>query len=248
MNVVFDLDGTICFDGQHIDRRITDFLEQEIVRQPSHQLVFASARPVRDILPVLPMALRDCYLIGGNGAMCYFQQEAVWTNPLEPGDVPKIIEYILEHKLDYMIDESWNYSFKGASLHHLKPKVDILKTAQNIEITEVRDPLKILLSNYQDQAQVMADLKELAVNFIPYPQEECLDLTKRGVNKATALAAIMPQEAYVAFGNDVNDLELLQGASHSVCVGNNQTVAQVAHQVIAENALSIIHAISESVL
>ncbi|MDU7269678.1 MAG: HAD hydrolase family protein, partial [Staphylococcus lugdunensis] len=46
MNFVFDIDGTLCFDGQHIDNRIISRLKQ--LQSYGHQVIFASARPIRD--------------------------------------------------------------------------------------------------------------------------------------------------------------------------------------------------------
>jgi len=49
---VFDLDGTICFKGQPLSASITSALEDCL--QHGHDVIFASARPIRDLLPVLP--------------------------------------------------------------------------------------------------------------------------------------------------------------------------------------------------
>lgn len=235
MNFVFDLDGTICYDGRTIDQTLTTFMNEKINQEANHQLVFASARPVRDILPVLPESLHNCFLIGGNGTMMYHQKQAKWLNPLETADVKFIIDYIAAHRLDYMIDEDWNYSFKGTTLDALRQKVDVLKTAVNKPINEVKQPLKILVSNYQNERQVIDDFTHLTVDCIPYPKENCLDLTRRGVNKASALERILRKQDYIAFGNDRNDLEMLKGATHSVCVGDSQLIQGISHQTIAED-------------
>ena len=49
MNFVFDIDGTTSFNGMVIEPAI----EREIyaLLRAGHRVVFASARPVRDILP-----------------------------------------------------------------------------------------------------------------------------------------------------------------------------------------------------
>ncbi|EHS05533.1 HAD-IIB family hydrolase, partial [Staphylococcus lugdunensis] len=66
MNFVFDIDGTLCFDGQHIDNRIISRLKQ--LQSYGHQVIFASARPIRDLLPVIP-DFQNNTLIGGNGSI-----------------------------------------------------------------------------------------------------------------------------------------------------------------------------------
>ena len=56
MNFVFDIDGTTSFNGMVIEPAI----EREIyaLLQAGHRVVFASARPVRDILPMLSEDVR----------------------------------------------------------------------------------------------------------------------------------------------------------------------------------------------
>ena len=72
MNFIFDIDGTICFDGCSIDPSIKQRLFK--LRQANHNVMFASARPIRDLLPVIP-EFADDTLIGGNGSI-YLK----WTN------------------------------------------------------------------------------------------------------------------------------------------------------------------------
>ena len=42
MNFVFDIDGTISFDGYHVDQRIEERIFK--LQQLGHQVIFASAR------------------------------------------------------------------------------------------------------------------------------------------------------------------------------------------------------------
>lgn len=44
MRFVFDIDGTLCFDGRLIDQTIIDTLLQ--LQHDGHELIFASARPI----------------------------------------------------------------------------------------------------------------------------------------------------------------------------------------------------------
>ena len=57
MIFVFDLDGTISFSGREIAPDIIAELKK--IEELGHQIVFASARPIRDLLPVLPEQLHS---------------------------------------------------------------------------------------------------------------------------------------------------------------------------------------------
>ncbi|WP_317914320.1 HAD hydrolase family protein [Carnobacterium maltaromaticum] len=50
MKFVFDLDGTICFNGGPVSPRMMNYLKELSV---DHEIIFASARPIRDLLPVI---------------------------------------------------------------------------------------------------------------------------------------------------------------------------------------------------
>ena len=240
MNFVFDLDGTICHDGQTIAPEILTFLETEIAQKAEHELFFASARPVRDILPLLPSGLQGSYLIGGNGSLVSHQHKVQYTKPLPAEVSQELIAYILEKQLDYMIDEVWNYSFYGEHLAELKAKIDVAGQATNLPIAEIREPLKILIGNYPDEGQVRRDLAHLHASWTAYPREQCLDILAHGLNKAEALQEIIGNADYVAFGNDHNDLELLARATHSICVGENRAVQQISQRTISTAAADLL--------
>lgn len=80
MRFVFDIDGTLCFDGRLIDQTIIDTLLQ--LQHDGHELIFASARPIRDLLPVLPSVFHQHTLIGANGAMISQQSKISVIKPI----------------------------------------------------------------------------------------------------------------------------------------------------------------------
>ncbi|MGY3746976.1 HAD-IIB family hydrolase [Vagococcus salmoninarum] len=248
MNVVFDLDGTICYDGQTIATVLTDFLRTAIYRQPEHRLIFASARPVRDILPLLPAELSETYLIGGNGTMLYYQGKCQWLNYLAPADSQFLIKYIKEKNLDYLVDEAWDYALHGPSLAHLSSKIDVLKQGRKRDLDEIKDPIKILLANYPSQEQVLTDLQHLSVTCTCYPREKCLDFTNQGVNKASALKKLFGSEEYIAFGNDHNDVEMLRQGTVSVAIGDNQAIQEICDYHLSESPQAIIKLLKELLL
>ena len=80
MHFIFDIDGTICFNGRTISPAIQDALDS--LRQHGHQLGFASARPYRDILPLLDARFHDALIIGANGAMSHRQGQLHRLTPI----------------------------------------------------------------------------------------------------------------------------------------------------------------------
>ncbi len=65
MNIVFDVDGTICFNGQNIDKALIKEVQK---LEEKHKVIFASARPIRDLLPIVKDFNQEM-MIGGNGSI-----------------------------------------------------------------------------------------------------------------------------------------------------------------------------------
>jgi len=65
VKIVFDVDGTICFNGQYIDELLINKIK-EINKK--YDVIFASARPIRDLIPVVK-EFKNEILIGGNGSI-----------------------------------------------------------------------------------------------------------------------------------------------------------------------------------
>ncbi|MDQ0495280.1 HAD family hydrolase [Paenibacillus brasilensis] len=101
MNFVFDLDGTICFKGQPLDEQVCHALDA--CMQHGHEVIFASARPIRDLLPILPKEYHHFRMVGGNGAFTYADQKIGVT--YFPNEVQaQLVEIALTHNLQYLAE------------------------------------------------------------------------------------------------------------------------------------------------
>ncbi|GAK00508.1 HAD family hydrolase [Geomicrobium sp. JCM 19055] len=73
MQFIFDLDGTIVFNGKKMSTLIAD--ELVALKEYGHDVTFASARGIRDMLPVIDERLHNVRLIGANGAVVWENQK-----------------------------------------------------------------------------------------------------------------------------------------------------------------------------
>ncbi|WP_049825114.1 HAD hydrolase family protein [Paenibacillus sp. 1-18] len=126
MNFVFDLDGTICFKGQPLDEQVCHALDA--CMQHGHEVIFASARPIRDLLPILPKEYHHFRMVGGDGAFTYADQKIGVT--YFPNEVQaQLVEIALTHNLQYLADSDWDYSYTGDEHHSIYRNIDPLKRA-----------------------------------------------------------------------------------------------------------------------
>ena len=224
MNFVFDLDGTLCFDGKSIDTEIIKVLQE--LKLEGHQVIFASARPIRDLVPVIPKSFHEGLLVGGNGTFTYDHGQIQVTH-FEQQLLDKLIAVIHQHQLNYLADGQWDYAFTGDIAHPIYRNID--KTnSKNIPLEQLLPVCKLVL--FQPNEEVLEILEAFPVTVTHYKTEHAIDISPLGINKIKGLHVLNIQE-FIAFGNDNNDQCLFENAVHSVCVGNN-TVKRYAKENI----------------
>ncbi len=215
-NLVFDIDGTLCFDGRTIAPEIVAALDAAAV---GHTVVFASARPVRDLLPILPNSFRDADLVGGNGSL-HRRAGRIGSRHFDPATRAEIDGIVLRHGLAALIDGDWDYSYTGDGSDSVIGKVHRTGTARNVEACELAVYTKALLFGHAPE--LIREAEQLNAVVTRHEGEGIIDLSPAGVTKAAGLRDLWgaPRD-YIAFGNDANDRSLFDEAIRSYCVGGH---------------------------
>ncbi|KRC59130.1 hypothetical protein ASE14_15230 [Agromyces sp. Root81] len=240
-DVVFDIDGTLCFNGATIDDRIVDAIRE---LRNSHRVVFASARPIRDLLPVLPTDLHDAPLIGGNGAFVRDQAGSVVIG-FDADTRARLDALISEYSLTYLIDGDWDYSFTGDPSHPIFAQLDVGNLATNTARDAIRTYSKAVL--FTDDPYVIARIRALTLSMNVHPDEKIIDLAPDGVTKYHALQRIgLRPGSYAAFGNDHNDVEMLRHAAWSVRVGRNDALGFASFTARREDVAEAIRSLGQT--
>ena len=84
---VFDVDGTLSFDGQTIAAEILASIQALVER--GHRIIFASARPIRDLMPIIP-GFKHAQLIGANGALVAQNGRVEVVAPIQTADFHRL--------------------------------------------------------------------------------------------------------------------------------------------------------------
>ncbi|MCO6332772.1 HAD family hydrolase [Staphylococcus epidermidis] len=215
MYFVFDVDGTICFNGSFIEEDILNALEEI---NKSHNLIFASARPIRDLIPVLPN-FKNNLLIGGNGSIISDKGDIKVIDYISSHEYVYLKQLIEEYNLNFIIDGSFNYSAKVDSNNIIYKQLDPMKLAKNIPFKEIERPIKVILVNIPEKLyeEIVQKLDVINSNItINYHRKDFnIDITAKGVNKYTTLKEIIGNSNYIGYGNDINDYDLLKNAYKS---------------------------------
>ncbi|MFJ2782205.1 HAD hydrolase family protein [Kitasatospora sp. NPDC087315] len=245
--VVFDIDGTLCFDGRTIDDRILAAIDG--CRQAGYHAVFASARPVRDLLPVLDGAFPSATLIGGNGSLVSVDGQVRARAAFDPATLGALMDAVERYGATYLADGPWDYAYTGPADHPIRGRVDQGNLANRVDIAELPEVVKFLVVGTADTADTadMAELAEagrgLGLTVNHHLDEGIIDFAPGSTTKWEALKWMGLSE-YVAFGNDINDFDLLRNAERAVRVGSHPGLDEVAQVTVAADPEAVAAEIS----
>lgn len=244
MNFVFDLDGTLCFDGMTLDAGIQQALLS--AHRHGHRLIFASARSYRDTIDLLGPELSQETVIGLNGGLVYQAGQLIFERHLDAKSFQDALSWCRQYHLPYFVDDDFNYSTQYKAEIPFISSVDPLGLAQEIPISQLTHPIKmvIYMGHHEDLvADMVGDLASLGNLDVSYHElEKCLYINPHATDKATTMATLFGTD-YVAFGNDKNDISLFQQALYSVQVGQYGPLSPYADEQIPADSVQVTQAI-----
>lgn len=225
MNCVFDIDGTICFDYMNLSEEGPQLLE--LLEEAGHRVMFASARPIRDMLPVLKDRYRNYTLIGGNGSIIS-QNDKIVDVCLFESELLKAIMVILEDEsVVYLADGKWNFSYNGDGSHELMQYVNRGNLGENVPFESLDGVMKLIVLEAEDMNRVHDRLRDLPVSFYRHESTDTLDILAYKTSKYDALKRLGIED-YVAMGNDINDIEMIEHANPGIMINFNERLAPYA--------------------
>ena len=227
---VFDLDGTIVYDGKPLEARFERVLLD--IKAAGHEIIVATGRSWRDFVPIMPAwcSEQPSVVFGGGLVMvdgCPQSQHFLPNN-----DLVEIIDFLERHKINYLLDGHGSYYHPNIE-HWLFTDIVRLsgqKKAKQVDNLLVDGGYKILILDDKWLAHFEEYIKtrELIIKYHFY--DKCFDIMPAKVNKFSGISELpLPDKNNIfAFGNDHNDLELMQELPNSVMFGHHQELMQYA--------------------
>ncbi|HIW32530.1 MAG TPA: HAD family hydrolase [Candidatus Paenibacillus intestinavium] len=231
MTFIFDLDGTICFKGQPLSEVIVRSLQS--LEEHGHSIIFASARPIRDLLPILPQSMQHYPMIGGNGAFVAVEPLQIKTTFFEQEIAQSILQLIKKYNADYLIDSNWDYAYYARKEYAIRRNLDPQQRAFNQPLDNLPGFVKVVILDSDDNELMLDELSTLSVVISKHGNEDIIDISPQNIDKWAGIQAlsIAPYD-YIAFGNDANDLSMFTFAKYSICVGNHPQLVELANEAI----------------
>ncbi|MBE0367026.1 HAD-IIB family hydrolase [Pseudoalteromonas aurantia] len=236
-NFVFDLDGTLIFEGKPLTSALSDTLIE--LEAAGINTYFATARPLRDTLPVLPKHFWDHTLIGCNGAMISKAQQVTNANAFNKAQIVQLLEWLDREGIAYLYDGHYDYAISDKP-HEFHQWVAKLGTppACNASLRE-QQVIKLLVLEGSRYKEIKAYCEQHFDKFSFYHHSgtDCFDIVTEQSNKLSALQLLqLDLSSTMCFGNDHNDVAMLNAAKKAVVVGRGISLTR-PHTLVCKNTI-----------
>ncbi|MDS9472441.1 Cof-type HAD-IIB family hydrolase [Sporosarcina pasteurii] len=235
--IMFDIDGTILDHESKVPASTKEAIQ--LLKENGHEVAIATGRSpyfISELRALLEIDSFVCF----NGQYVEIDNEVIYKNPTSKEYLKELFDFSSEkeHPLVYMSAEKMkstvemNHVMEGsfASINIDTSHIHVNSSYFNeIEIYQT-----LLFCQEHEEAAYRKSMKDL--NFIRWHQNS-VDVLPMGGSKAMGIERFMEhtgfsKENVYAFGDNFNDVEMLQFVGHGVAMGNApEQVKQVARYV-----------------
>ena len=230
---LFDVDGTLVVDGVIPDSAIETIKE---LREEGNLVMLATGRCQGQLKEILDQVKVDGF-IQNNGAYATLGKDILYEAPINPETVWKL------H------NENFNLGVltKDRYVRFLNTNKAFKKFADSLKIEDPKKGDTAMIDRDKIYSLTIASLDlENEINTKKYPDLRFIkvsdygyDIVAKGTTKASAFAAIKakyPQGHIIAFGDNLNDLEMLDEADLSVCMAGAPDECKKASSFVTKTA------------
>ena len=228
--IVSDVDGTLVPDGTPlVPEELFDVILK--LRERGIQFAIASGRPWASVESTFEPVKKKIFYIANNGAYLGCHGRSLFVNPIEPELVHELIRMV-------RLRPDLNVIYAGQDGDYMDSKDDALYRWMvegykfNIhrveDLLEVKEPcVKISIYRESGVEGATADIRKAFQDRMQVTTagDMWVDFMAEGVNKGQAVKLlqdsleITPEET-MAFGDQLNDIEMLKQAYYSFAVAN----------------------------
>ncbi|MCL1695660.1 MULTISPECIES: Cof-type HAD-IIB family hydrolase [unclassified Lysinibacillus] len=234
----FDVDGTLYNSEKRLPASAKEALFE--ARRNGYELAIATGRAPFMIQSLLEELDIDTY-ITFNGQYVVYKGEVVYTNGIEKDELTKIIAFAAARNepvvfLDdqRMIASGGNNAWVAESLNTLKypyPEIDSTYYMQNSVYQT------LIFMEEKDEPMYREAFPN--VQFVRWHRYSC-DILPKGGSKAAGIEKVLERmgltiEDAIAFGDGMNDIEMLQAVGTGVAMGNGHERVKAVATHIAEH-------------
>ncbi|OXS53766.1 hypothetical protein B0G93_14013 [Bacillus sp. V-88] len=248
--IVLDLDGTLLTDEKKISSKTHDILKK--ARHKGHEVMIATGRPFRASELYYQQLQLTTPIVNFNGAFVHHPTDPSWGVYHEPMDLD-VAKQIINACDDFPFRNIVAEVMDDVYLHYHDEKIiDVFMMGNpSISTGDIRNVLSdhptsmLIHAEEEDVADIRAHLDDVHAELIDHRRWAApwhiIEIVKSGLNKAVGIERVasslnIPQERIIAFGDEDNDLEMLDYAGTGVAMGNAiDPLKDIANEVTLSN-------------
>ena len=222
-----DIDGTILKPDHTYSESTKEAIAQ--IKKQGIDVFIATGRPLHEINELANELNIDCF-IGYNGAYAVYKNEVVLKEPMETDYVMRLLEIAKANHHEmvlYTSEKNYFTSLDHPLVRNFNESFDLTKNALFTD-TVMNQILGMTVMNVPSADH--ASLYELDAN-IRLSQvhaegaEHAYDIIRTSMNKGVAVKKVLdylriPKEQSIAFGDGMNDKEMMESVGESFAMGN----------------------------
>ena len=242
--IFFDVDGTLWYMdevGTHFDHRLIE--EFKRLKACGYYLVIATGRPYAAITKQLKDLEFDGYILS-NGAQIVLDGKTVFEKRIPRHDMEALIKVLRENECEYVLETiTKNYLDPSFTLLYdflIKCMVEPSNIIRDFDENEILDEIvKVEMSRGLENEMVASHLDQY-FNYDHHAAANAFECYSKFVTKATGVEkfieiANIPLRNTIAFGDGVNDLEMIQFVQRGIAMGNSMpSLKEVADEICGD--------------
>lgn len=232
--IAIDLDGTLLRDDKTISSYSKDIIRK--AKRAGHIVCIATGRPYRSSDLYYHQLDLDTPIVNFNGAFVHHPKNDAWGcyhTTLELEVVREIVEVAEKHDVHNILAEVLDEVYFH---YHDEQLLDIFSMGNpEVSIGDLKNILRkdvtsiLIHSDENNVEKIRQYLSTVHAEVVDHRRWAApwhvIEIVKYGINKAEGLKKItsyynIPQEQIIAFGDEDNDIEMLQYAGCGVAMGN----------------------------
>jgi 5-amino-6-(5-phospho-D-ribitylamino)uracil phosphatase len=248
--IALDLDGTLLKDDKTISLKTKEILRK--ARNEGHIVMIATGRPYRSSERYYHELELDTPIVNFNGAFMHHPRNRNWGAYHEPLDI-KVAKDIVEACRSFQFHNIIAEVIDDVYLHYHDEKLLDIFSMGNPKVTTgdlanyLNDSPTSLLIHTEEHhlKEIRQHLSDVHAEVIDHRSWAApwhvIEIIKTGLSKAVGLKRAseyfnIPPERIIAFGDEDNDLEMLEYAGYGVAMGNGiDKVKNIANEVTLTN-------------
>ncbi|MDZ5470308.1 Cof-type HAD-IIB family hydrolase [Bacillus sp. 31A1R] len=232
--IALDLDGTLLKDDKTISSTTKKVIAR--AREEGHIVMIATGRPFRSSEMYYKELNLNTPIVNFNGAFVHHPLQNSWGayhTPLDMGVAKDIVEACQSFEFHNIIAEVIDDVYFH---YHDEKLMDIFGLGEpSITTGDIRrflkdDPTSLLIHTDEEHVKSIRNhLSDVHAEVIDHRRWAApwhvIEIVKTGLNKAIGLKTVsdylhIPKERIIAFGDEDNDLEMLEFAGRGIAMGN----------------------------